>query len=284
MKLYEINPFVRFARNNEKSFFNTEMTAADHRIFFVFNGRASITLNSECFEIEKGDIIYWHSGCTYSVNNFENAELTGFNFDFTQNNNHITAAIAPTTVSDAGMPLEKTDFEDTEIFNSYFVIKNGFSLAGKFSEIVEEYEKREIYFNERCSVILKDILVFCARFSAISHNSKTSHHAQEVLLYIRNNYKSGITNDIIATHFNYHPNYLNSLIIQHTGTSLHRYLLNYRMNKAVELLQTTSFSITKIAEEVGISDIKHFSKLFKNTVGVPPSYYKKYNLKSIDKL
>ncbi|MBQ4110004.1 MAG: helix-turn-helix domain-containing protein [Clostridia bacterium] len=284
MKLYEINPFVRFARNNEKSFFNTKMTAADHRIFFVFNGRASITLNSECFEVEKGDIIYWHSGCTYAVKTFENAEFSGLNFDFTQNNNHITAPFAPTSITKAENTLEQFNFEDVEIFNSYFVIKNGFSLAGKFSEIVEEYEKREIYFNERCSAILKDILTFCARFSAISHNSKTSRLAQEVLLYIRNNYKTGITNDIIAAHFSYHPNYLNNLILQHTGTSMHRYLLNYRMNKAVELLQTTSFSITKIAEEVGISDIKHFSKLFKNTVGVPPSYYKKYNLKSIDKL
>jgi len=279
MKLSEINPYVRFARNNERSFSGNKMVAPDHRIFCVIGGRVRISICGKVFDVEKGDIIYWHSGIDYNISAFEDAGVCGFNFDFTYANSHVSSPVAPCAASEGCKAFEDVSFEDVEMFNSYFVIKNAFSLTEKFSEIVDEYERRELYYSERCSAILKDILLCCARFSVTSHDSKSARIAREILHYIRINYKSDITNLTIAKHFNYHPNYLNSLIILHTGTSMHRYLLNFRINKAIELLQTTTWSVTKVAEEVGFSDMKHFSKLFKSTVGFPPGYYKKNNMK-----
>ena len=56
--------------------------------------------------------------------------------------------------------------------------------------------------------------------------------------------------------------------------SLHKYVIGYRMNTAISLLQSTDYSISKTAEMVGMPDIKHFSKCFKNVTGNTPSYYK----------
>lgn len=49
-----------------------------------------------------------------------------------------------------------------------------------------------------------------------------------------------------------------------------------RIQKAVDLLKTGDHTVTEVAEAVGISDMKYFSKLFKSHTGVSPSAIKKY--------
>ena len=49
-----------------------------------------------------------------------------------------------------------------------------------------------------------------------------------------------------------------------------------RIQKAVTLIKTGTYTVGEVAEAVGISDIKYFSKLFKRYAGVSPSTVKKY--------
>ena len=149
-----------------------------------------------------------------------------------------------------------------------------FVLENRFLEIAEEYDNMQIYYAQKCSAILKDILISCLRFSETDHNSKSANLAQQILVYLRDNYTDNITNSDIGIHFKYHPNYLNSLVQLHTGKSMRRYLMEYRINKAINLLLSSELSITEIALLVGIPDIKHFSKTFKNITGFPPSVYR----------
>jgi AraC-like DNA-binding protein len=47
-----------------------------------------------------------------------------------------------------------------------------------------------------------------------------------------------------------------------------------RINQAKQLLQSTTWSITKIVEEVGYSDVATFSRLFTREVGETPARYR----------
>ena len=47
------------------------------------------------------------------------------------------------------------------------------------------------------------------------------------------------------------------------------------MGKACELLRETEYEIKDIVGQVGLTDIYHFSKLFKKETGVPPGQYRK---------
>ena len=53
------------------------------------------------------------------------------------------------------------------------------------------------------------------------------------------------------------------------------HLIRIRINQAKSLLINTDYSITKIAELVGLSDSFYFSRLFKREVGCSPSAYRK---------
>ena len=53
------------------------------------------------------------------------------------------------------------------------------------------------------------------------------------------------------------------------------YVRRFRIAKAMELLSGTDLPIAQIAEQTGFSDISLFSRVFKNTVGLPPASYRK---------
>lgn len=59
------------------------------------------------------------------------------------------------------------------------------------------------------------------------------------------------------------------------GTSTIRYLNDYRLSVARELLLHTGKSIKSVAETVGIPDPFYFSRLFRTAYGQSPQTYRK---------
>ncbi len=65
---------------------------------------------------------------------------------------------------------------------------------------------------------------------------------------------------------------------RHTGTSPQQYLINVRINKAKELLVSSTYNISKIAEIVGYYNPLYFSRVFKKHTGCSPSEYRIRNM------
>lgn len=63
--------------------------------------------------------------------------------------------------------------------------------------------------------------------------------------------------------------------MKHVGTSVHKYILNIRINEAKKLLLTTEQSLTYIAENVGFNSNTHFSNYFKQVIGISPLEFRK---------
>ena len=60
-----------------------------------------------------------------------------------------------------------------------------------------------------------------------------------------------------------------------TGMSTNEYINKLRMEKALQLIQTTKLSFTEIAEQVGFTTPSYFSTAFKQYTGQTPTQYKK---------
>ena len=70
------------------------------------------------------------------------------------------------------------------------------------------------------------------------------------------------------------------MFYESTSLTIGQFLNIYRINKAIDLMNTTNNSLTDISLSVGLGDIQHFSKLFKNIIGVNPRKYKKMIFKN----
>ncbi|MBD4656107.1 helix-turn-helix domain-containing protein, partial [Xanthomonas citri pv. citri] len=78
----------------------------------------------------------------------------------------------------------------------------------------------------------------------------------------------------MASHVNFSPNHLSMVFSQQTGNTLIKYLTDYRMNKAKELLKCTNKKSSEISVMVGYKDPHYFSYLFKKTQGVTPTQFR----------
>ena len=80
---------------------------------------------------------------------------------------------------------------------------------------------------------------------------------------------------MLANFVGLNRSYLNSIFKEELGKTLQQYLMEFRILKACELLESDALSIGDVSRSVGYSDQLLFSKVFKRIQGVTPSEYKK---------
>ncbi len=61
---------------------------------------------------------------------------------------------------------------------------------------------------------------------------------------------------------------------QMMNMTITEYLLEYRLSKAAELLETSGLSISEIAWKTGFCDVSYFVKRFKEKTGITSSTYR----------
>jgi two-component system response regulator YesN len=71
------------------------------------------------------------------------------------------------------------------------------------------------------------------------------------------------------------PPYLSSLFKKEIGINFSDYLISCRIEASKVLLKNGNLPISLIAEEVGYTDPKYFSKTFYKLVGLKPTEYRK---------
>ena len=74
----------------------------------------------------------------------------------------------------------------------------------------------------------------------------------------------------ISSHFNLSPNYLSDLLRSLTGQSTQQHIHHMLIERAKEILATTTFSVSEIAYQLGFEHPQSFSKLFKNKTNISP--------------
>ena len=79
----------------------------------------------------------------------------------------------------------------------------------------------------------------------------------------------------MADVLNVNPAYFSTLFKKKTGVSFIQYLTNYRIKKAMNLLRTTGSSVEEVSEQVGYPNANYFVKVFKKTVGMNVSEFKR---------
>ena len=98
---------------------------------------------------------------------------------------------------------------------------------------------------------------------------------QKSIQYIRENCASKITLNTAAEAVSFSPSYFSTLFKRAMGVSFINYLIDFRVNRAMELLKNEDMFLYEIADQTGIPDISHFSKTFKAATGYSPNSWRK---------
>lgn len=99
-----------------------------------------------------------------------------------------------------------------------------------------------------------------------------------IIDYIHINYKNNITLKDCASVFYTSTNHVSRLFKQHCNTTFTKYLNDYRITKAKDLLLDTNYTIEEIATLVGYNNPNYLYKLFKNKYNTTPNNYKRNSM------
>ncbi len=171
----------------------------------------------------------------------------------------------------------------SRIFRQYITMDAYFSIVDFLKGL--GLQKDEIEAPDQDSSILQDeknameyIVRIMDKALVLRERKASSRYedvVSEVIHYIENNYaQEELSLNLLASHVNFSPNHLSMIFSQQTGQTLIRYLTDYRMNRAKELLRCSSKKSSVISMEVGYKDPHYFSYLFKKTQGMTPTQYR----------
>lgn len=93
--------------------------------------------------------------------------------------------------------------------------------------------------------------------------------------YMQNHYIEGISQEEVAGMVGFSTGYFSGLFKKQMGIGFSEYLIQLRMEKAKELLKSSNETIKNICNQVGYSDVKHFTALFKKYTGIKPGEFRK---------
>jgi AraC-like DNA-binding protein len=105
---------------------------------------------------------------------------------------------------------------------------------------------------------------------------KTPLWAKELKEIIQDHIDTSLTLKEISKDLDINPAYLSRKFSTYfDNLSFGDYIRKVRIEKAIELLNTSDYSLTEIAYLTGFSDQSHFSRIFKIHTGKNPSAYRK---------
>lgn len=111
-----------------------------------------------------------------------------------------------------------------------------------------------------------------------TNSNKNSLMIKNILAYITSNLEKDLSLENISNKFSFSPTYFSKLFKDIIGINYFEFLLNQKIVKAKELLETTNMRIYNISLNVGYEDVSYFNRIFKKRTGLSPDKYRK-NLK-----
>lgn len=274
MTIDQINPHVRFAMTFKYPLKESPLVAYDSHIYYIAKGSGSITSGGKTEQFKEGCVINVPAGIDYLFASDGDVICTSINYDYTKSNSSVENAIFPAELSEFKPEKisEVACFEDYHELNVAVVFSYAEALKEKFEKIEAEFVSQKRFFREAASLELGEILIELLRMNI--SGAQTDGKINKVLLYIRDHFAEDISNTKLSEVFGYHPYHLNRLMKAALGTTLHRYLIFYRIEKAKRFLTDTESTVLEISKMCGYNNFSNFSYDFKKRTGYTPLRYR----------
>ncbi len=268
MKFFDSLPFIRFAYAIPMRT-GRLLSSRDCRLFYCIEGSGQIKVNGILYPFHVGTAMLWQAGCEYCFDACEPLKIISVNFDYSGERADIREPLPMIdALSDSYRP-ESVLFDDCPPLNAPLITECSPTVRELLEKLMQEFSARKPYYAERTSVLLKECIIELLR------GNTSTDVLETVTAYIRAHFAENIGNTRLAKLAGYHPYYLNKLFVRANGVTLHRYVINYRLTVAEQLLLTTKATVSEIAEQTGFASLLNFTADFKKKNGISPTEFRK---------
>ncbi len=126
---------------------------------------------------------------------------------------------------------------------------------------------------------LRSLVYDALRTAEANADMLSNQKVEAIKRYIYQHFCEDISLDALASAFYFSPNYLCRLFKQETGCSPGKFLHDYRMKKAQELLESSQMKVSHVSHAVGYKSTSYFCQRFRDRFGVSPELYRQNALR-----
>ncbi|MHB1921114.1 MAG: helix-turn-helix transcriptional regulator [Chitinophagaceae bacterium] len=170
----------------------------------------------------------------------------------------------------------------TSHLQSFRINNNVRSILQQILNCRLEKAKRDLFLQSKINQLLGLYLEQIDRKNTNEVTArKNSLRIDELESYLVSSFSSAsyenhpqVSTENLAHHFGIKKEAFRQALFNRYQVNLNQFLLQFRMKKAMEWITMESWSMERIAEELGYTDHANFSRAFKNYYGSPPSNFR----------
>jgi AraC-like DNA-binding protein len=157
-------------------------------------------------------------------------------------------------------------------------------IGDLLESIRREGEKQSPLFRELCDAQLLTILVRLVRDGAEPKGTRQPYQVpravplsplvESVKSYLEAHHRDGVREDLLARELGFSVRHIRNEFARELGASPMRYLLQFRVTLAQELIGRSDYELKQVAEIVGFKSVHHFTRVFGRVVGIPPGVFR----------
>ncbi len=243
----------------------------DLQFIYVLEGKIEVRTLEQAVQVQKGEGIFINKDVVHHVRKLENCHYNSFLF--------------PAYFLEFYPGSPAREFVDSVTEKEQIAIFHFIPGTGWHSQITEELrnlaeiEKNKLeFYPYEVLVHLTALWLKFRRNLAIPPKKKESAvnlRMQKILRFIENHYGEEITLENLAKSADISKSECSRCFRQSLHTTPYKYLNEYRLSKAAQLLKKTNESVGNIAAHVGFHQMSYFGKCFKEKTGLSPKEYRK---------
>lgn len=227
-------------------------------LFYVKSGKGTFLIEDKTFPIVKDDFIILNP-------NIEHTE--------------ISAAASPLEYITLGVEDLQFSFLEKEEFLLLNCASLPVSLQSCFTAILAEAEQKTPGYEPICQNLMELFCLYLNRYtqsaSEIVSSRNTSRECSRIKRYIDSNYQEDLTLSSLANMAHLNKYYFVHAFTKFYGQSPMSYLTQRRIQVSRDLLSSSDFSISEIAQLSGFSSSSYFSQCFRRICGMTAGAYRK---------
>lgn len=268
-----IGIFVSYCNSRKKirAYHVQSQMAADKKLFamlYVAAGSMAITTNNERSIISPGEAVFLSPGMKYK-HHPENSSspVTVYILHFIP----VSSSGPFNSIAEFGLPFHAKSLNVSSTIEALTELEYLFYNKGK---------KNTNHLHQKASIAaMKLFLNFEMQSAIVAVENKAELPAEgriwNVINYLRVNYKKTPSLKELAELACMSPTYFKRTFLKVTGLTPHRYILEYKIERAKDFLLIYEESLSTTALELGFHDYAHFFKVFKNVTGKTPKQFLK---------
>ena len=226
-----------------------------HTIEFITRGHGKLILKGVPWELSPGTVFSYGPGIPHEIHNDINEPLEKY---FVNVAGEKAAYLLDGELSLTGRVLHTS---------------TPHSLLQTFEELIQYGLDHSPWSDRLCSSLV-EVLAYKIARSALTHGDPGTAAFTTFLRcrnYIGTHYSEYRTLESLAEACEVTSSYLCRLFQKFDHQSPYQYLLRLQMNHAADRLLEERLQIQEVALDMGFEDPQHFSRTFKNVIGVPPA-------------